>query len=234
MKREEFYKDAYPGLKLAERRLLDLLDIYRLQAEEDSDLQPVVYICSRIKKPDRMLEKLERRGYEKSLYSALHNVYDAVGVRAVCAFSEDVFRLVNWLKTRSEIEIILEKDYGGITMFDIWGFLLQTLTVSGVAALILVIKALFKDKLSPKWQFAVWSVLGIIMLLPAGMFGRYTLFRWQLMVELVKSWFGVYSFTKVLFPIPIIKSIPQTIAEWIFTAYVLGILDLMLQKGEAE
>ena len=95
VKREEFYKDAYPGLKLAERRLLDLLDIYRLQAEEDSDLQPVVYIC----------------GYKKSLYSALHNVYDAVGVRAVCAFSEDVFRLVNWLKTRTEIEIILEKDY---------------------------------------------------------------------------------------------------------------------------
>ena len=109
-------------------------------------------------------------------------------------------------------------------MFDIWGFLLQTLTVSGVAALILVIKALFKDKLSPKWQFAVWSVLGIIMLLPAGMFGRYTLFRWQLIVELVKSWFGVYSFTKVLFPIPIIRSVPQTIAEWIFVVYVLGIL----------
>ena len=109
-------------------------------------------------------------------------------------------------------------------MFDIWSFLLQTLTVSGVAALILVIKALFKDKLSPKWQFAVWSVLGIIMLLPAGMFGRYTLFRWQLIVELVKSLFGVYSFTKVLFPIPIIQSIPQTIAEWIFAVYVLGIL----------
>ena len=114
-------------------------------------------------------------------------------------------------------------------MVDIWGFLLQTLTVSGVAALILVIKALFKDKLSPKWQFAVWSVLGIIMLIPAGMFGRYTLFRWQLMVELVKSWFGVYSFTKVLFPIPIIKSIPQTIAEWIFTVYVLGILVFVIK-----
>ena len=114
-------------------------------------------------------------------------------------------------------------------MFDIWSFLLQTLTVSGVATLILVIKALFKDKLSPKWQFAVWSVLGIIMLLPAGMFGRYTLFRWQLIVELVKSWFGVYSFTKVLFPIPIIQSIPQTIAEWIFAVYVLGILVFVIK-----
>ena len=114
-------------------------------------------------------------------------------------------------------------------MFDIWSFLLQTLTVSGVAALILVIKALFKDKLSPKWQFAVWSVLGVIMLLPAGMFGRYTLFRWQLIVEIVKSWFGVFSFTKVLFPIPIIKSVPQTVAEWVFAVYVLGILVFIIK-----
>ena len=109
-------------------------------------------------------------------------------------------------------------------MFDIWSFLLQTLTVSGVAALILVIKELFKDKLSPKWQFSVWIVLGIIMFLPAGMFGRYTLFRWQLVVEIVKSWFGVYSFTKVLFPIPIVKAIPHTVSEWIFAIYVLGII----------
>ena len=114
-------------------------------------------------------------------------------------------------------------------MFDIWGFLLQTLTLSGVAALILVIKALFKDKLPPKWQFAVWSVRGVIMLLPAGMFGRYTLFRWQLIVELIKSWFGAYSFTKVLFPIPIIRSIPQTFTEWIFALYVLGVLVFIIK-----
>lgn len=111
MKCEDFYKDAYPGLKLAERRLLDLLDFYKAQAEEDSDLQPIIYTCSRIKKPDRMLKKLERRGFEQNLYAALHDVYDAVGVRAVCAFSDDVYRLVNWLKARTEIEIIQEKDY---------------------------------------------------------------------------------------------------------------------------
>ena len=43
----------------------------------------------------------------------MNNVYDAVGVRAVCAFSEDVFRLANWLRTRDDIEIVQEKDYYG-------------------------------------------------------------------------------------------------------------------------
>ena len=109
-------------------------------------------------------------------------------------------------------------------MFDIWGFLLQTLTVSGVAVLLLVVKALFKDKLPPKWQFAVWSVLGLMMLLPAGSGGRYTLFRWRFVVEVIKSWVGDYSFTRVLFPVPVIEAIPKTIPEWLFVVYTAGVL----------
>lgn len=109
-------------------------------------------------------------------------------------------------------------------MFDIWGFLLQTLTASGVAVLLLVIKALFKDKLPPKWHFAIWGVLGIMILIPAGFNGRYTLFRWQLVVEVIKSWVGDYSFTQILFPVPILTAIPKTIVQWIFAVYILGVI----------
>lgn len=109
-------------------------------------------------------------------------------------------------------------------MFDIWGFLLQTLTASGVAVLLLVIKALFKDKLPPKWHFAVWGALGIMILIPAGLNGRYTLFHWQLVVEVIKSWFGDYTFTRVLFPVPIITEIPKTILQWVFAGYTLGVI----------
>lgn len=109
-------------------------------------------------------------------------------------------------------------------MFDLWSFLFQTFTVSGVAVLILIIKALFKDKLPPKWQFAVWGVLGLIILIPAGIGGRYTLFRWQVVVEIIKSWFGDYRYTRVLFPIPVITSIPKAIVEWLLAIYVLGVV----------
>ena len=111
-------------------------------------------------------------------------------------------------------------------MFDIWGFLLQTLTASGVAVFLLVIKCLFNDKLPPKWHFFVWSSLGIVVLLPAGLYGRYTLFRWQIVVEIIKGWFGDYSFTRVLFPIPILNAIPETLLDWIFVLYVLGVVFL--------
>lgn len=109
-------------------------------------------------------------------------------------------------------------------MFDIWGFLLQTLTVSGVAVLLLVIKALFKDKLPPKWHFAVWGVLGIMILIPAGFNGRYTILQWQLVVEVIKSWFRDYSFTQVLFPIPMLTTVPKTVLQWVFAGYILGVI----------
>ena len=53
-------------------------------------------------------------------------------------------------------------------MTDIWGFLLQTLTASGAAVLLLIVKAVFRDKLPPRWQFGVWGVLALTLLIPAG------------------------------------------------------------------
>ncbi len=113
-------------------------------------------------------------------------------------------------------------------MFDIWGFLLQTLNISGVAVLLLIIKALLKDKLPPKWHFSVWSVLGIFILLPAGILGRFALFNWQIVVDFIKLLVKDYSFSQVLFPFPLIKTAPNTFAEWLFAVYVLGVIISLL------
>ena len=65
-------------------------------------------------------------------------------------------------------------------MTDLWAFLMQTLTVSLVAALLLVLKAAFRDKLSPRWQYGVWAILALRVVLPAGMGGQmlFPFFRW--------------------------------------------------------
>lgn len=60
-------------------------------------------------------------------------------------------------------------------MRDIWGFLLQTFTASGVAVLLLIVKRMFQDKLPPQWQFSIWGILGLVLLIPAGLSGRYVL-----------------------------------------------------------
>ena len=116
-------------------------------------------------------------------------------------------------------------------MTDIWSFLLQTLTGSGVAVLLLVLKAMFRDKLSPRWQFAVWGVLAMVLLLPAGLRGRYVLVNWPFLVELCRSFFtgeyGALARVTVPVPLPVLEA-PRTLGEWLFAVYGAGVVVLLL------
>lgn len=111
-------------------------------------------------------------------------------------------------------------------MRDIWALLIQTLTVSGAAAVVLLVKELLRDKLSPRWQFCAWSVVGLMLLLPAGYGGRYVLIDWPLLVESVKSLLtGSYTLTKITAPIPLLpQSVPQGILDWLFVGYLAGVV----------
>lgn len=112
-------------------------------------------------------------------------------------------------------------------MSDLWSFLLQTLTASGAAALLLAVKALFRDKLPPRWQFASWGILALVLLLPAGLGGRYTLVNWPLFVETWKSAatgdFG--TLTQVTVPLPLLPlSRPAGFFDWLFALYAAGVI----------
>lgn len=116
-------------------------------------------------------------------------------------------------------------------MTDIWSFLLQTLTASGAAALLLVVKAMFRDKLSPRWQFSLWSVLALVLLAPAGWGGRHILLNWPQWVEIMKTLVtGEYgTLTKVIAPIPLPLTAPRTWADWLFLVYVAGVVVLLVR-----
>ena len=116
-------------------------------------------------------------------------------------------------------------------MTDLWAFLMQTLTVSLVAALLLVLKAAFRDKLSPRWQYGVWAILALRVVLPAGMGGQmlFSFFRWvetaRLTVEshLSSAFSDVWSTTQAAFPIPWLTVAPQSITDWLFCLYAVGV-----------
>ena len=115
-------------------------------------------------------------------------------------------------------------------MSDLWSVLLQTLTASGAAALLLAVKAVFRDKLPPRWQFAVWGVLGAVLAMPAGLGGRYALFNWPLVVETARSLLtGEHgALARVAAPVPLPRPVlPETAAEWGYLLYLAGGLGLL-------
>lgn len=109
---EEYYGSDYGRMKKAERQLLELLENYKREAEGRAGQEnAVLYLYSRIKKPESMVQKLAKRGFGTSEESALRNVCDAIGVRAVCSFVDDVYLLAKWLRKQELFEIVEEKDY---------------------------------------------------------------------------------------------------------------------------
>ena len=57
-------------------------------------------------------------------------------------------------------------------MTNLWGVLLQTCSVSLVAGLLLGLKRVWKQTLSPRWQSALWGILAVRILFPVTMTGK--------------------------------------------------------------
>ena len=90
----------------------DMLELLKkFPDDQRSGFHAVQYICSRIKSPESMMEKLKRKALPETLESALCEVHDAVGVRVICSFADDVFRVEKWLKSQENYELVKEKDY---------------------------------------------------------------------------------------------------------------------------
>ena len=123
-------------------------------------------------------------------------------------------------------------------MENIWSFLLQTITVSITAAVLLIAKRLFLDKLSPRWQYGVWAILAARLLLPAGLLGRTLFPGLNVVLEAAKT--GVesrlssvftspYGVTEVLSPIPLVRLVPPgSVTDVLFDLYAAGVVVTLL------
>lgn len=123
-------------------------------------------------------------------------------------------------------------------MTNIWQFLLQTMEVTLAAVVLLTLKRVFRDKLPPRWQYGVWALLGLRMILPAGAGGRYLSGRLAAVLETVKymaerdlssAYSGPYTSIAAGSVLPRIDGAPQSLTDWLFVLYAAGILALLIR-----
>lgn len=72
---------------------------------------PIEYVKSRLKTSQSIINKLHRRGYEFSIDSIRQNVLDIAGIRIICSFTSDIYRVAGMLMQQRDIEVIEYKDY---------------------------------------------------------------------------------------------------------------------------
>ncbi|WP_295729402.1 GTP pyrophosphokinase family protein [uncultured Limosilactobacillus sp.] len=90
-----------------------LVRIEQLNQTELQHHQPKLYehLISRIKTPSSMVEKCQRKGYPVTTKAALRQCKDAIGIRIVCNFIDDIDRCLTRLHQADWCQIVNEKDY---------------------------------------------------------------------------------------------------------------------------
>ncbi|MDE6731120.1 MAG: GTP pyrophosphokinase family protein [Oscillospiraceae bacterium] len=72
---------------------------------------PIHSIESRIKSPQSMMGKLQKKGLELSAKSAQENLMDIAGIRVVCYYIDDIYTIAELLGMQEEYKIVKIKDY---------------------------------------------------------------------------------------------------------------------------
>lgn len=91
------------------------LNVLNMEFSLQYDRNPFESIKTRLKSPQSIIEKLSRKGMFQGETDMARNIeenlYDVAGIRVVCAFQEDIYRLAELLVRQDDITLVREKDY---------------------------------------------------------------------------------------------------------------------------
>lgn len=96
------YEEAVRELKVKFRSL-------RQSFLSKGDHSPIEFVVGRVKTPDSIQEKMDRRIIDESVLE--QDMQDIAGIRIMCEFVDDIYTVVDLIHNRSDMQVIEERDY---------------------------------------------------------------------------------------------------------------------------
>ena len=72
---------------------------------------PIEHVKSRLKTSESIVKKLKRNGYESTIENMVKYVNDIAGIRIICSFTTDIYRIAEMIANQSDIKVLSVKDY---------------------------------------------------------------------------------------------------------------------------
>lgn len=87
------------------------IDILKQEFTFIHDYNPIEHVKSRVKTPESILKKVNRKGYPLTLASVKENIHDIAGIRITCSFISDIYRISDMLQKQKDVVLIEAEDY---------------------------------------------------------------------------------------------------------------------------
>ena len=86
------------------------LEILNDEFQHVHQYNPIEHIKSRIKRPQSIVKKLKKHGYESTIDNMVKYVNDIAGVRVICSFTSDIYRIAEMIINQNDIKVVSVKD----------------------------------------------------------------------------------------------------------------------------
>ena len=97
--------------KAAMKEVNTKLEILNDEFQQVHNYNPIEHIKTRIKTAESIVKKLRRYGYETSIDNMVRYVNDIAGVRVICSFTSDIYRLAEMIGNQNDLKVLSIKDY---------------------------------------------------------------------------------------------------------------------------
>lgn len=72
---------------------------------------PIESIKTRLKSPESIMGKLQRKNLSMNMETVEQEIYDIAGIRVVCPFIEDIYKVTDCFLQQDDVRLIERKDY---------------------------------------------------------------------------------------------------------------------------
>ena len=97
--------------KFATDEMMTKVNILKEEFSAIHDYSPIEHVSHRLKSPEGILKKANRKGYPLDLEGIRENIQDIAGIRITCSFISDTYRVLEMLTGQRDITVLQVKDY---------------------------------------------------------------------------------------------------------------------------
>lgn len=72
---------------------------------------PIEHIESQMKSEESIVRKLMKKGQDITVENIERYIDDVAGIRVICSFTPDIYRIVDMISNQDDIEVVKTKDY---------------------------------------------------------------------------------------------------------------------------
>lgn len=87
------------------------IEILNSEFKQAHRYNPIEHVKSRMKSPESIAKKIRHCNHELTIENVVRYVNDVAGIRIICSFTSDIYRIADAIAKQNDVQVLKVKDY---------------------------------------------------------------------------------------------------------------------------